>query len=60
MKGAGIAARISARQGSPWRHRPDAVRLARQLRRIAIAKAREDRENERALQAELARLRMHG
>lgn len=59
MKGDGIARRISARAGSPWRRNPEAVRLARQLRRVAVAKAREAHENEKLLQAALAAERMH-
>ncbi len=59
MKGSGISRRISARPGSPWRRNPDAVKLAVALRAHAIVTARRARAAELALQAQLARERMH-
>jgi hypothetical protein len=59
MKGQGTARRISARPGSPWRRNPDALRLARALRKRDIAEAKKARAGEVELQAALAVERMH-
>jgi hypothetical protein len=59
MKGQGTARRISARPGSPWRRNPDALRLARALRKRDIAEAQKARAGDVELQAALARERMH-
>lgn len=50
--------RLSSRQGSRWRHKPEVVGFARAMRAIAILKAGEAREHERDLQAALAAERM--